>query len=327
MAPFMLSGQHPTTADRLDAGRPRRRPAGGVLAGLLAQRGQIGHPEPERAVTLELHRGLQRAGPLAGSGQRCGRRGEALGRILGDLGHGDSPSWRALWSRVRQNSEPEPDSDPLTAKTRGDRRGAPSPIRDRLFGDLAERSGRTTACPGADALGARVVTRYDDVVAALHQPGRVLLAPDGARPAPAVAGEVRRPGARPRHADRARQPRPRPAPRGGQHLLHAAQAGPVRAVDRGGGARAGRRVRDARPDATSSARSALPLALARSRIVVGLDAARAGLDRLRALLLPGPARTPTTRRPRRRRPTHLLDAARLRARGHGRAAGPTAVTT
>src|SRR3954471_16480532 len=79
-----------------------------------------------------------------------------------------------------------------------------------LFQDLATTRA-ADGLPYAEAFGARVVSRYDEIVAALPVPGTVSsFATVPEMPSP-VPGDVRRPGAVPRHAARPGRPGPRPA--------------------------------------------------------------------------------------------------------------------
>jgi hypothetical protein len=75
----------------------------------------------------------------------------------------------------------------------------------RLFQDLAATRGEG-GLPYSETFQARVVSHYDDIVEALHDPADLLVGTHRARHARAVAGAVRRPGAVPRHAARPGQP-------------------------------------------------------------------------------------------------------------------------
>ena len=74
-----------------------------------------------------------------------------------------------------------------------------------LFQDLRPLE-RADGLPYAEAFGARVVSRYDEIVAGAARPGHLLLVRHGAGDAVPVPRDVRRPGAGPRHAARPGQP-------------------------------------------------------------------------------------------------------------------------
>ena len=200
------------------------------------------------------------------------------------------------------------------------RTAAPSPTR-APSSTTSRRPAPPTACPTPRRSMPGWSAATTTIVAGAARPGHLLLVRHRAGDAVPVPGDVRRSGAVPRHAARPGQPRPRPAARRGQHLLHAPPAGPLRAVDPGAGPPAGRRLRRAGVHATSRRRSA-PAAAAgdRPRRRPGRRAGR--LDRRRPRLLPRPRRHPP--------PGHAggegaaaARPARPRAGGDGRAqAGP-----
>ena len=177
--------------------------------------------------------------------------------------------------------------------------------------------------PWSDALGARVVTALRRRRRGAARPGPVLLPPDRSRPPHAVAGAVRRPGARPRHPHRPRQSRPRPPPRQRQHVLHAAAAGALRAVDPRAGAPAGDGfVEQGGCDLKTA--FALPLPLKVISHIVGIDPPAPSGWAPRSGSSSGP-RTPI-REHRRRRPSASSTCTTISA-SSWRSGAPTGVTT